>query len=238
MTERQQRSRPRSRRLPREVRERQILEAAVQVFAEHGFHSASMDEISEVAGISKPMLYTYLGAKDELFVACVHREAGRLIESIGAAADVDRAPDDQLWWGLRLFFEHVHNNRSGWAILHRQADTGSEPFVAEIVETRHRATELVAGLLAAATDGSARPMRSTQTAPFAAALVGAVESLVQWWFENPEHTADGMALRLMNMVWLGFGNLVEGRSWSPGDRGSVPEEAEPGQSRPDQAPPG
>lgn len=238
MTERQQRSRPRSRRLPREVRERQILEAAVQVFAEHGFHSASMDEISEVAGISKPMLYTYLGTKDELFVACVHREAGKLIESIAAAAGEDRAPEDQLWWGLRLFFEHVHRNRSGWAILHRQADTGSEPFVAEIVETRHRATELVAGLLAAATEGSARPMQPAQTAPFAAALVGAVESLVQWWFEHPEHTADGMALRLMNMVWLGFGNLVEGRSWSPGDRGPTPGGPEPEGPRPGAGPPG
>ena len=55
----------RVKRLPREVREKQILDAAVRVFSEHGYHNASMDEISEVAGISKPMLYAYLGSKEE-----------------------------------------------------------------------------------------------------------------------------------------------------------------------------
>ncbi|MGH3440085.1 MAG: TetR family transcriptional regulator, partial [Sciscionella sp.] len=39
----------RSRRLPREVRERQILDAAVRVFSASGYHDTSMDEISEVA---------------------------------------------------------------------------------------------------------------------------------------------------------------------------------------------
>ncbi|MFD1046895.1 DUF2530 domain-containing protein [Kibdelosporangium lantanae] len=39
----------RVKRLPREVREKQILDAAVQVFSEHGYHNASMDEVSEVA---------------------------------------------------------------------------------------------------------------------------------------------------------------------------------------------
>ena len=46
----------RAKRLPRAVRERQIMDAAVDVFSRLGFHAASMDEISEVAGISKPML--------------------------------------------------------------------------------------------------------------------------------------------------------------------------------------
>ena len=46
----------RVKRLPRDVRERQILDAAVLVFSQHGYHNASMDEISDVAGVSKPMI--------------------------------------------------------------------------------------------------------------------------------------------------------------------------------------
>ena len=45
----EQRRPARVKRLPREVRERQILDAAVRVFSAHGYHNASMDEISEVA---------------------------------------------------------------------------------------------------------------------------------------------------------------------------------------------
>src|SRR5204862_679616 len=55
------------RRLPRSVREQQMLDAAVAVFSAAGYHAASMDEISGRAGISKPMVYAYLGTKEELF---------------------------------------------------------------------------------------------------------------------------------------------------------------------------
>lgn len=213
--ERSDQPRPRSRRLPREVRERQILDAAVEVFAAHGFHTASMDEISETAGISKPMLYAYLGAKDELFVACIRREATRLIEEIGTAVQAGLRPEEQLWRGLRVFFEYVQRNQAAWTVLHRQANAQGEPFVSELVEWRERAMGLIAQLLARATADSAQPMQPEQVEPFAAALVGACEALVDWWFEHPDHTADGMAMRLMNMVWMGFGNLVEGQSWSP-----------------------
>lgn len=196
------------------MRERQILDAAVEVFAERGFHQASMDEISHTAGVSKPMLYAYLGSKDELFLACIRREAGRLIDGIGTAVDEGLPPEQQLWRGLREFFEHVRGNQAGWAILHRQASPTEEPFSGELTRWRDQVIDLVTTLLAEATAGAAQPMRAEQMQPFATALVGAAEALVDWWAEHPEHTADGLAMRLMNMVWMGFGDLVEGRFWS------------------------
>jgi AcrR family transcriptional regulator len=72
-------------RLPRAVREQQMLDAAVAVFSAAGFHDASMDEIAARAGISKPMVYAYLGSKEELFIACLHREGTRLMEAIASA---------------------------------------------------------------------------------------------------------------------------------------------------------
>ena len=196
------------------MRERQILDAAVEVFAERGFYQASMDEISDTAGVSKPMLYAYLGSKDELFLACIRREAGRLIDGIGTAVDEALPAEQQLWRGLREFFEHVRGNQAGWAILHRQASPPEEPFSGELNRWREQVIDLVTTLLAEATAGAEQPMRPEQTQPFAAALVGAAEALVDWWAEHPEHTADGLAMRLMNMVWMGFGDLVEGRFWS------------------------
>lgn len=211
--------RPRSRRLPRAVRQRQIVDAAVEVFAEHGFHQASMDEISETAGVSKPMLYAYLGSKDELFLACVRREATQLIEAISGAADNDLTPDEQLWHGLRSFFTHVSENRASWTLLHRLANSRENPYSEEMTEWREQAIELIAALLARATSGGEQPLQTDQMRPFAVALAGASESLVEWWDLNPDHTADGLARRLMNLVWMGFGDLVEGRSWEPsGDR--------------------
>lgn len=208
--------RPKTRRLPRSVRERQILDAAVEVFARSGFHQSSMDHVSEVAGISKPMIYAYLGSKDELFIACIRRESGRLIEAISGAVEPDVPPtDQQLWRGLRAFFRYVNDNRASWTILHRQATAQGDPFDEQFVEWRSRALDVIAELLAGATESSDQPMHPDQLQPFAAALVGAAESLLDWWADHPEHTADGLAMRLMNLVWLGFGDLVEGHAWTP-----------------------
>src|SRR5512142_2460053 len=106
-------------RLPRAVREQQMLDAAVAEFSRHGFHAASMDEIAARAHISKPMVYAYLGTKEELFIACLHREATRLMEAIAGA--VIPAPDDgaarrltaeeRLWRGVRAFFTFVGTHR-------------------------------------------------------------------------------------------------------------------------------
>lgn len=211
-------AKPRAKRLPRAVRERQILDAAVRVFAAHGFHQASMDEVSEVAGISKPMIYAYLGAKDELFVACIRREAGRLIAAVGEAVSDELSPDEQLWRGLRVFFEYVNDNRSSWMVVHRQPNTQGEPFAGELGAWRDRAIKLISSLLARATDTPEQRVQVEQMEPFAAALVGAGESMLDWWIDHPEHTADGLSMRLMNMVWMGFGDMVEGRRWKPAER--------------------
>src|SRR5690242_2164049 len=93
----------RFRRLPREVREQQMLDAAVAVFARRGYRLASMDEIADVAGISKPMIYAYLGSKDELFAACITREANRLEAAVSGSVGAGDAPDHQLWQGLHAF---------------------------------------------------------------------------------------------------------------------------------------
>src|SRR2546421_4827873 len=96
-----------------------MLDAAVAVFSAAGFHAASMDEISVRAGVSKPMVYAYLGTKEELFIACVHREGTRLMEAVAAAAALDVPPDEQLWRGLRAFFTFVADHRDGWSVLYR-----------------------------------------------------------------------------------------------------------------------
>lgn len=44
-------------RMPRAVREQQMMDAAVQTFGQRGYRAASMDEIAELAGVSKPLVY-------------------------------------------------------------------------------------------------------------------------------------------------------------------------------------
>lgn len=202
-------------RLPRSVREQQMLDAAVRVFSRRGFHAASMDDVAEEAGISKPMVYAYLGTKESLFVACLQREGTRLMEAIAAVVDpADLPPDEQLWRGLRAFFRFVGNHRDGWAVLYRQA-RASAPFAAELAQMRRRMVDVIVGLLSRAVAAQGRQVRDAELEASAYALVGAGESLADWLADHPEEDPDRTAARMMNVAWLGAGQLLRGEVWRP-----------------------
>ncbi|TCP57324.1 TetR family transcriptional regulator [Tamaricihabitans halophyticus] len=206
----------RNRRLPREVREREILAAAIRVFSANGYHNASMDEISSLAGVSKPMIYSYLGAKEDLFTICIRREAHKLVASIGREIPTEAAPDIQLWHGLLGALRFIGEHRDSWRVLHRQAQSQGQPFVGEIAQLREQAIGLVAGLLTAAAEHRQLDGDATEALQaLAAALVGATESIADWWLDHPETSARKLASWLMNMVWMGFGDLVQGSVWTP-----------------------
>jgi AcrR family transcriptional regulator len=208
-------STPTFKRLPRAIREQQMLDAAVRVFSRRGFHAASMDEIAEVAGISKPMVYAYLGTKEELFLACVHREGTRMLEAIVAVVGEDGLPaDEQLWRGLRAFFRFVGEHRDAWSVLYRRG-RGIQPFVEELAAMRERMVEVIAGLLRRAMLAHGREAREGDLSATAYALVGAAESLADWLAEHPDADPEKTATRMMNITWLGAGQLLYGEVWRP-----------------------
>jgi AcrR family transcriptional regulator len=205
---------PTFKRLPRAVREQQMLDAAVKVFSRRGFHAASMDEIAEDAGISKPMVYAYLGSKEELFIACLHREGTRMMEAIAGAAGPDLALDEQLWRGLRAFFGFVGAHRDGWAVLYRQA-RGEQRFAGELAAMRARMVDVVTGMLSRALQAQRCAARETDLEVMAYALVGASESLADWLADHPDADPEKAATRMMNVAWLGAGQLLRGEVWRP-----------------------
>ncbi|MCM1970678.1 MULTISPECIES: TetR/AcrR family transcriptional regulator [Streptomyces] len=218
-----------TKRMPRAVREQQMLDAAVRIFGRRGYMAASMDEIAEVAGVSKPLVYLYLNSKEDLFTACIRREAHALTAAVRAGVEPHAPADRQLWDGLRAFFTHTAQHPDGWAVLHLQARTHGDVFAAEVTAMREEIVAFVTQLiLAAARAALPHPrLRScggtpidpdlpeTEVAGLAEALVGAAESLADWANATPGVTARQAAATLMNFAWAGLGDLMDGRPWSP-----------------------
>lgn len=206
-----------TKRMPRAVRERQMLDAAVRIFGRRGYTAASMDEIAELAGVSKPLVYLYLNSKEDLFTACIRREAEALTEAVRTGVRTGLPADRQLWDGLRAFFAHTAEHPDGWSVLHRQARTHGEPFAAEVTAMREELVAFVTRLVAVAAREAHRDpdLPEHEVAGLAEALVGAAESLAAWANATPGVTARQAAATLMNFAWAGLGNLMEGRPWSP-----------------------
>lgn len=210
-------SAPTFRRLPRAVREQQMLDAAVKVFSRRGYHGASMDEIADDAGISKPMVYAYLGTKEELFVACLHREGTRMMQAIADVVAPDLSADERLWRSLQAFLGFVGAHRDGWAVLYRQA-RGEQPFAGELTALRRRIVEVVAGMLEHTLRSEGREVTETELEVVAYALVGATESVADWLVDHPEADPEQTATRMMNVAWVGAAQLLAGTSWRPPNR--------------------
>jgi AcrR family transcriptional regulator len=210
------------RRLPRALREQQMLDAAVEVFSEYGFHAASMEQIAERARVSKPLLYLYLGSKEETFRACIARETDRLVDALGTAARAPAADEaERLWRGLTAFFSYVAERRSSWAVLYQQARTHNESVAAHLSRVRGEIVATVADLVLQAmrtrTPQHGGPgyaaMRREATA-VSRALVGAADAMADWAVTNPNEDPQTTARRLMNLMWLGMERTARGERFT------------------------
>src|SRR5436305_14498613 len=98
-----------------------MLGAAVAIFAERGFDAASMDEIAERSGITKPMLYSYFRSKEGLFLAAIEQAAQPMIGLFREAVVAEQNPARRLWAGARAFLGWVEANRAVYARLFLEA---------------------------------------------------------------------------------------------------------------------
>jgi AcrR family transcriptional regulator len=202
-------ARPRGqRKVPRAVREPQMLEMAGRVFAAHGFHEASMDEIAEAAGVSKPMLYSYFGSKEGLYFAYVnaaYRELIGAIDDAVAAAGPD--PEQQLRLGTLAYYTYVGDHRDAFRVLFREiGDPGGE-----IAGQRHRLVRRVGAAIEAIVVASeARPWQPMDTEVLAEGWIGAARSLADWWLDHDDISAEAMTDRLLEFLLGGVRGFCEG----------------------------
>lgn len=188
-----------TKRLPRAVREQQMLDAAVQMFSANGYHETSMDAIAAQADISKPMLYLYYGSKEELFAACLGRELSRFVETIRADIDLKQSPHELLRRTIVSVLHYIDANRASWIVLYTQA-TSSQAFAHTIRDGREKIIDLVARLLET---GTRNPAPDNDFHMMAVALVGAGEA-VATRVSVGDADVDEAAELLINLFWRGL----------------------------------
>jgi AcrR family transcriptional regulator len=188
-----------TKRLPRAVREQQMLDAAVQMFSINGYHETSMDSIAAAAEISKPMLYLYYGSKEDLFGACLNRELSRFIDAVRADIDFTQSPRDLLRNTIVAFLRYIDANRASWIVMYAQA-ISSQAFAHTVREGREQIIELVAGLVQA---GSRNPRPDADHQMMAVALVGAGEAIANR-LSTGDVDVDDAAELMIELFWHGL----------------------------------
>ena len=130
-------TRPRGTRLPRLARRRQLLDAAMEVFVERGYHAAAMDEIAERAGVSKPVLYQHFPGKQELYLALLDESVERLVEAVGNAIRSTTDNRQRVNATFAAYFGYVGEHRGTFKLVF-ESDFTNEPAVREKLDAADR----------------------------------------------------------------------------------------------------
>jgi AcrR family transcriptional regulator len=174
--------------MPRAAREQLILDVAGTAFARDGYHAASMDEIAALADVSKPMVYAYFGSKEHLYLAYVERTGRELLDRLERAGRSEGPPPDRLRARITEFLAFVEEHGDGWRVLFAEA-ASNRPLADEVSNLRDRIVAAVRGMV----EDTGLELAADAGDGMAHAIVGAGESLANWWLEHPSVSREQVA---------------------------------------------
>lgn len=100
-----------------ELQRATILGAAAALFAERGFHNASMSEIARACAVSKPLLYHYYRDKEQMLFDIADSYMDKLLAIIDGVEARDLEPRARLEALIARFMEEYEHSHSQHVVL-------------------------------------------------------------------------------------------------------------------------
>lgn len=158
---------------------RDLLTAAVAVFAEKGAYAATVADIAARADVGVGTVYLHFDTKDALFEAVVQETALQLKVAVDEARATAASPSEQVRLGTHAFCRFAQDHRELFKIVFGQGNhhevirRAQAAFAADIEQS------IRAGIAA----GEFAPVAP---APAAQALVGMATQVIDWWTEQDD----------------------------------------------------
>jgi AcrR family transcriptional regulator len=165
------------------TRER-ILDAALQVFAQKGYHRAVVDDIVRASGTSKGAVYHHFPNKEALFLALVDEFSARLAEAIAGAIAGSHGALGKVEAALRAGLETFARHRELARILLLESVSLGPAYQAKRAEVHGRFAALIRAYLDQAVAEGSIPPLDTRVATLA--WLGAVNEVVIQWLHGGE----------------------------------------------------
>ena len=187
-----------SMRLPAPARREQILDVSVQVFARNGFHSTSMNDVAEAAGVTKPVLYQHFNSKQDLYLALLEEAGNRLRNAVAKAVSAATNGKEQTELGFRAYFRWVADDHDAFLLLFGSRASRDEESTTTIRRITAETAHAIAPLIAADIDDQHRRR-------LAQGLVGLAEGVSRHLVERGEtFDPDILGQQIADLAWAGL----------------------------------
>ena len=89
---------------------KQIIEAAVEVIAEYGYHQAQVSKIAKKAGVADGTIYLYFKNKEDILISLFQEKMGEMIDNIQSEITSADSASDKLYVLVKKHFENLTTN--------------------------------------------------------------------------------------------------------------------------------
>jgi AcrR family transcriptional regulator len=186
-------------RLPGPERRQQLIHTAVEEFARNAYHSTSMNDVAEAAGVTKPVLYQHFTSKRDLYRQLLGEIGAQLRETIAKATSDATGPRQQIDGGLRAYFRFVAEHGDAYRVLFGSGTRRDEEFAEEAQRVEASIAEVVAGLI------EVEGLDEDRRLLLANGMVGLVEGTSRYWLRHGiEVDPDTLAAEVSQLAWAGL----------------------------------
>jgi AcrR family transcriptional regulator len=186
-------------RLPAARRRRQLLDVALRIFAERGFHQTSMNDVADAAGVTKPVLYQHFHSKRALYRELLTDVGNRLLEGIIKATAEAAGPREQVELGFEAYFRFVEHEEHAFRLLFGGDPRRDEEFAEQVAGVEGRIAEAIAALI------EVEGLTDERRRLLAHGLVGLAEGTSRLWArESSDADPQVLARQVADLAWRGL----------------------------------
>ena len=183
-----------------EDKRRQILAAAVRVFARRGYHGSRVGDIAEEAGVAHGLLYHYFSSKEEVLGIVFSENWGELIARFRAVEEADEPAAEKLGGLAKILLRTWRNDPDLVTVMVREV-ARSAHLQAQVLEVREAFAILQRVIEQGQREGSFRPDVDSHFASWI--IYGGLEEVLTGWVlgglpdgEDDVSTAERTAIEL------------------------------------------
>jgi TetR/AcrR family transcriptional regulator, fatty acid metabolism regulator protein len=170
-------------------RRRQILDAAVRVFARQGFHACRVSDIADEAGVAYGLVYHYFRSKEEVLDTLFTERWDILLQVIHDVDGADLPARDKLRAIAAFIVDSYRHDPDLMKVIIVEVTRAANSFGRTHAERIAQAYDLLADVVAKAQE--AGTLRADVSPRFAAlAFYGVIEQVLTGWIFDPDDIPD------------------------------------------------
>ena len=188
----------------RSRRREELLDAAIEAIRALG-PAATMEQLANAGGVTKPILYRHFGDRDGLIAAIAERFSDALLGSVGTPLHAEEDPRAILVGTVDAYVAFLEDEPQLYGFLAQQPNPRSDhrtpigplvdlvaPAIAEVTRVRlEESGSDVGGAL-----------------PWAYGMVGLVHQATQWWLRDRPMPREEFVAHLTDLLWGGVSASV------------------------------